>query len=200
VAHFQRHFCGTRRHCPPGSVGRGQVPRLRSQVLCSHAALLRVPVAKCASLGHALRSCPGGGGGRRLFSRVGHGGLTSHSSRRLRRGLTRALGLHPLQLLRPLRGPLLSLGFGCIGAGSRRPRLWVHAGVGLGARIGRSRGPAFQGGLSLAVASPRPRAHRFRPAPACQAPVRGLASGLTVCSSGRRSVYQAQVIVAAGAA
>jgi hypothetical protein len=45
-----------------------------------------------------------------------------------------------------------------------------------------------------------PRARPTRLAPTCQAPARGLASGLTVCSSGRRSVYQAQVIVAAGAA
>ena len=79
-------------------------------------------------------------------------GLTNHSSRRLRRGLTQALGLNPLQSLRPVRGPLSFLGLGHIGGSPCCPRVVVLVHRVHRARIGRGRGPVFQGGQSVAVA------------------------------------------------
>ena len=80
---------------------------------------------------------------------VAPGGLTNHSSRRLRRGLTRALGLHLLHQLRPARWLLLFLGFGRIAGGSRRPQRWLLRRAGHGARIAPDQEPIFQGGQSL---------------------------------------------------
>ena len=141
------------------------------------------------------------GHGATTFSRLrGRGlwlsvGLTNHSSRRLRRGLTQALGLQQRGLLCNSKGSAILALLGiraaraCPAPPSRQSRSRLPD------RFRRK--PHAHGGPSKAFGAARLGATTSSHLPAR---TQGLSVGLTTCSSGRRTAYLAHVIAAAGAA